>query len=309
MPKVSVIIPTHNRADALQRAIMSVLAQSFQDFEIIVVDDVSSDHTEEVVCSFADTRLHYIRHTTNKGDAGTRNTGIQQARGEYIAFLDDDDEWLSDKLRQQVTLLDSSPADVAGVSTARMNIDNKTGHRLGVWPIHRADNLLQDNFITTSAIMLRRTCFETVGLFDENMLTSSDYDMWLRIARVAHFLHIETPLIKYYIHPHGLSHNVNKVIQGIELLLAKHQHDFARYKDGYSQEYFALGVCYCETRQMAKGRAALCKAIRLRPTHIRAYFHLGLSLFGAAGYRLGIDTVQNRKDAEGVASASFETNR
>ena len=81
MPKASVIIPTHNRADALQRAIMSVLAQSFQDFEIIVVDDVSPDHTEEVVCSFADTRLRYIRHITNKGDAGTRNTGIQHTIG------------------------------------------------------------------------------------------------------------------------------------------------------------------------------------------------------------------------------------
>ncbi len=105
-PTVSVIIPTYNRANLVSRAIKSVLNQTYQDFEIIVVDDCSEDNTEEIVKSFNDSRIRYIKHKKNKGGSAARNTGIKRARGKYIAFLDDDDEWLPSKLEKQIMLFE-----------------------------------------------------------------------------------------------------------------------------------------------------------------------------------------------------------
>ena len=126
MPKVSVVIPTRNRAAFLQAAIQSVLNQTFQDFEIIVVDDASADQTAQVIQSFTDPRINYIRHETNKGQGVTRNDGINQASGEYVALLDDDDEWLPEKLEKQVRLLDSSPSKVGLVYTGFCKVDGSS---------------------------------------------------------------------------------------------------------------------------------------------------------------------------------------
>src|SRR5215510_4989137 len=95
MPKVSVNIPTHNRAEFLRSAITSVLDQTFQDFEIVIIDDASQDHTQEVIASFNDKRIKVMHNQVSKGDAGARNVGIMNSNCKYIAFLDDDDEWLS----------------------------------------------------------------------------------------------------------------------------------------------------------------------------------------------------------------------
>ena len=102
MPKVSVIIPTYNRAELLPLAIKSALNQTFNDIEIIVSDDKSTDDTREVVRSFADERIKYVLNKGKKGPSATRNTAILASEGEYIAFLDDDDEWLPDKLQKQI---------------------------------------------------------------------------------------------------------------------------------------------------------------------------------------------------------------
>lgn len=118
MPKVSVIIPTYNRARYLHRAIQSVLDQRFPDLEIIVVDDASTDDTAQVIEGFRDPRIRYFRHNTNRREAASRNTGVQNAVGDYIAFLDDDDVWLPDKLAIQVNLLDISSLKIGAVYTS-----------------------------------------------------------------------------------------------------------------------------------------------------------------------------------------------
>jgi len=112
MPKVSVVIPTCNRPDLLPRAIKSVLAQTYQDFEIIVVDDGREKSSENVVAGIGDARLKYIKQTDKKGGSAARNTGIKAAAGDFIAFLDDDDEWLPEKLDKQVRGLDGCDKDV-----------------------------------------------------------------------------------------------------------------------------------------------------------------------------------------------------
>src|SRR5262245_7479203 len=117
MPKVSVIVPTRDRAEYLRVAITSVLSQTFQDFELIVVDDASAENNFEVISSFHDDRIKFIRHETRKGGSAARNTGIINSSCDYIAFLDDDDEWFPDKIAKQIHLLHSSPPDVGCIYT------------------------------------------------------------------------------------------------------------------------------------------------------------------------------------------------
>ena len=114
MPNVSVILPAFNRVSLLGRAIDSILSQTYSDFELIVVDDCSTDNTEQFVAELAskDGRIRYIKHSENSGVATARNTGIDLSAGRYIAFQDDDDEWLPDKLERHVAILDSLPNDV-----------------------------------------------------------------------------------------------------------------------------------------------------------------------------------------------------
>ena len=111
-PLVSVIIPTHNRADMIGRAIGSVLAQARSDFELLVISDGSTDNTEEIVDDVQDSRIWFLKHERSRGASAARNTGLRESRGKYIAFLDDDDEWTHDKLEIQLPVIENSPPEV-----------------------------------------------------------------------------------------------------------------------------------------------------------------------------------------------------
>src|SRR4029079_19216092 len=126
-PSTSVIIPTFNRADCIGAAVSSVLNQTFQDFEIFVVDDGSHDNTQEVVCGFNYSRIKYQSQKKNTGCAGSRNIAVRSSNANYIAFLDDDDEWLPEKLQKQVSFLETSSPEVAGVHTGCFLVEKETG--------------------------------------------------------------------------------------------------------------------------------------------------------------------------------------
>src|SRR5712692_10966910 len=284
MPKVSVIIPTHNRAELLRLAITSVLNQTFQDFEIVIIDDASKDHTREVIANFNDARIKVIHNQVSKGDAGARNIGVMNSNCEYIAFLDDDDEWLPEKLKIQICLLDSSPAEVGGVCTGHFIVKRMNGGVLSTYSPENGD-LSKKNFITTSSIFLRRECFEMCGLFDESMPTSSDYDMWIRISQKFSFKTIEKPLVNYYIHENSLTFNYEKMTRGREILFKKHEDYFKNNPREYSYQHLNLGVLYCYKGDIQKGREEFSKAIRINPYDIRNYFNLVLSLLGVKSFK------------------------
>src|SRR4030095_13333348 len=149
MPKVSVIIPTHNRAEFLRSAITSVLNQTFQDFEVVIVDDASKDHTQEVIANFNDKRIKVIHNPFSRVDAGARNIGVISSDGEYVAFLDDDDEWLPEKLKIQICSLANSPPEVGGVCTYSFIIEKWSGRVSSVFN-PETDDLVKENFIRTS---------------------------------------------------------------------------------------------------------------------------------------------------------------
>lgn len=290
MPKVSIIIPTYNRAESLRSAITSVLNQSFQDFEIIIVDDASKDNTGEVVDAFKDTRIKYIRHEVNKKEAGSRNTGLRNSIGDYIAFLDDDDEWLPDKLRLQVDLLDHSAPTVGVVYTGCFQIERESGKTLiQMTPVKKGyifkDMIQQNRMLGPSTMLLRKECFEKVGAFDENIDFGTDYDMWLRISKHFHFDYVKDPLVRYYVHNERLSSDTKLMIKGAETMIQKHGRLFASDKKSYSRRYLKLGVYYCYAGNLKKGRQAFWMGIKLYPLETRHYFNLCLTLLGGQNFK------------------------
>ncbi len=291
VPKVSVVIPTYNRPTSLSSAIVSVLNQEFQDFEIIVVDDASKDDSAyKIVCGFNDNRLKYIRHEKNKGGGAARNTGIIASKGKYIALLDDDDEWLSKKLQVQVDSLDNSSPDVGVIYTGYIKIDSTNGKVIKrKIPTERGNifnELLIRNCVGTASLpLLRKECFDKVGLFDESLCSYQDWDMWIRISKVFHFEFIKEPLVKYYVHKNKISTNLEALINGEETFFKKYGKLLELNRKIYSYHYFILGTYYCYNKNIKKGRKTLLSAIRTYPFNIRYYINLGCSLLGANAFK------------------------
>ena len=206
MPKVSVIIPTYNRGNFILSAIESVLAQNYRNFEIIVVDDGSTDDTQIQLKKFTD-KIKYF-YQPNQGISSARNTGIRFAQGEYIAFLDSDDLWLGDKLMIQTQILDSDPS--LALTYASMLIFDEKGHYHGRKPSKISGSNFQEliekgGHFPTSTVMIRKRCFKRAGLFDENLSLLEDFDMWLRISRLYRIGPIvEQPLGIYRWHEYNI---------------------------------------------------------------------------------------------------------
>lgn len=195
-PLVSVIIPTYNRGWIVREAIDSVLAQDFHDFELIVVDDGSTDDTADILKSYHDRITVLIQ--PNNGVSAARNKGIRASSGRYIAFLDSDDRWLPQKLSRQIDFFDGNP-DAQICQTEEIWIRN--GRRVNPKTRHRKpsgmifERSLQLCLVSPSAVMIRRVLLDRVGLFDENLPACEDYDMWLRVSSRFPVYLIENPLI------------------------------------------------------------------------------------------------------------------
>ena len=292
MLKVSVIIPTNNRAEFLRSAIESAVNQTFKDIEIIVADDKSKDHTLEVVKSFNDRRVKYILNNGNEGPSAARNTAILASAGEYLAFLDDDDEWLPDKLQKQVKLLDHSKPNICGVYSNRLFIEKTTGKIISDNPgtERLKGNLLNQLVIKspihTSTAVIRKRCLYEIGLFEETISYMEDWDLWVRLSMHWDFEYISEPLAKINIHGYShLSQNLEGQTAAKEIILERCLHIFKRNKKSWSEIYINLGAQYCQLKKMNKGRKNIIKGIILYPFSKIAYFHLFSSLLGANNYQ------------------------
>jgi len=290
MPKVCVIIPTYNRADFLYSAINSVLHQTYQDFEIIIVDDASKDNTQEIISRFHDKRIKYLNHESNKGEAAARNSGILYSNSQYIAFLDDDDEWFPEKLRLQVDILEKSMSKVGLVYSGYVVIDRNTQKILHKRiPMQRGpvyEDMLYRNFIgAPSTVILRRECIERIGLFDENIAYGLDHDLWIRIAQYYDFDYVKECLAIYFIHENRLSDNPDIRLKGLEDMIRKYGRHIVLKNKYYRGSYLSIGVQLCNNGDIKNGIKALTNAIRTSPFEIRCYFNLVCALFGARNFR------------------------
>lgn len=184
MAAISVIIPTFNRAVKTARAISSVLYQRFTDYEIIVVDDGSTDETKQVLHQFKN-RIRYVAHKTNQGVSAARNTGLAVSKSPLIAFLDSDDYWLPDKLAVQKAFFDEAPNTMI-CQTEETWIRNGKRANPGKRHLKPTGDVFKPSLalclVSPSAVMLKRELLEEVGFFDEGLPACEDYDLWLRIA-------------------------------------------------------------------------------------------------------------------------------
>lgn len=204
-PVVSVALPTHDRAGLLPRAVGSVLGQTFRSLELIVVDDASADRTPEVVAGFDDPRVRSFRHAENRGGAAARNTAIRAARGDYVAFLDSDDEWLPRKLELQVERMRRAEPGVGVLYARNATCDarRRLFRRQALELLHGDvyEELLSGWCPSiTSSVLVRWPALEAVGGFDESLPSFHDYDLWIRLARDHRFVGMDRTLTLLHEH-------------------------------------------------------------------------------------------------------------
>jgi len=228
MPTVSVIIPTHNRAGLLEQAVRSVLGQTYHDLELIVVDDGSTDDTRARVASFArDARVRY-EYQERSGPSRARNIGIRASAGSYIAFLDDDDVWLPEKLTKQMAILSAQhDVDVAYCGFTWIDAEGNVMPLVYRRPERRGtlyEDLMYGNVIagSGSSVLLRSKCFVGVGLFDESLRVYEDQDMWRRLALAGcEFVFVDETLLHIRRHDFGSQRDRARVAADSLLYLDK----------------------------------------------------------------------------------------
>lgn len=217
---VSVIIPTYNRSETIKKSIYSVLNQTYNNIEIIVIDDKSTDNTEEVMKNIIDKRIRYIKLDENKGACFARNRGIELAKGKYIAFQDSDDEWLPQKLEVQLRYLQEKDLDIVSCRMYQIFDEEKTNIFPKKCEIDRKQVYLK-NVISTQTILGKAECFKNEK-FDINLPRFQDWDLVLRLLKNYKLEIVEDILVKAYIQENSISKNPEKAIKAIEIFLEKH---------------------------------------------------------------------------------------
>lgn len=231
---ITVIIPTYKRPfNILYRAIDSVLKQTYENIEIIIVDDSpkydsNKNEIKERIKELASKKIKYIEHDQNRGACAARNTGIINSNGKYIAFLDDDDEWLPQKLVEQVKKFKDKKVGLvycdANIITLRGNTVIQEQVRSYNITGMVYDELIRRNYVgSTSFVILRKEALEKCGLFNEEMVSAQDYELWLRISQHYKLAVVNKPLVNYYNHEGDrISNNPDKRIKGSEEIIRIH---------------------------------------------------------------------------------------
>lgn len=300
MPKVSVVIPTYNAIAYLPATVASVLEQTYKDFELLIVDDGSSDRTVEWVSALTDPRVRLIVQE-NQGSAGARNRGITEAQGEYIAFLDADDLWNPTKLEKQVQCLEANPAvglvntwvvnmEATGTPTDQVLISNAEGD---IWQTIAEENQI----FCGSAPMVRRSCFEAVGVFDQTLRSAEDWDMWIRIASCYHFAVVKEPLVFYRQHANSKSNNLQRHLHHrlkvIDKTFASASPELQYLKNqAYGRAYLSVAWKPLMAKDYEHASSLRQQALTYYPQlrHTKSYLRLGLIItamrwLGPQGYQ------------------------
>lgn len=292
-PAISVVITTFNRAPMLERAMRSVFNQTFTDFELLVLDNSSSDQTPRVIASFSDRRLRYLKHEP-LGISAARNLALREARADLIAFLDDDDEFLPEKLRLQYEIMENDRDGKIGlVYGAYIHCHQESGrvyetivpHRRGDVYVHA---ISYRDTLTGSASnpLLRRNAVQAVGGYDESVFTGEDYEMFLRLSQRFHFDYVSEPVVVIYVHRgYRLGNRLADYLNTELTVYRKHQSFIDAHRRVRSRHLQVIGGKYIRLGQTLEGRHCLRQAIRANFFSGRAWAQLGLSFLPLGVYR------------------------
>jgi glycosyltransferase involved in cell wall biosynthesis len=299
---VSVILPTHNRAALLPRAIRSVLHQTYRDLELIVVDDASTDATPDVIKSFhTDPRVRYIRLERNQRAAAARNVGIKAAKGELIAFQDDDDLWLIEKLSQQVPALLAGGEQVGLNLCGHIRLDSGGPIYVGGDEYFKAIDFANGfrllALIATPGWLVRRSALDRAGLFDERIKSLDDLELALRLSKVCRFNHINEPLfVQDRVQGDAMFKNHAAFSDDMQIMIDKHSEMWKGNRKTNSRHYFMVGRNEAMYRSAQEGRRWLWKAVRTNPFNLKAWAVLVLAAFGRGSVDSATRSVRRIKD-------------
>ncbi|MGO9377178.1 MAG: glycosyltransferase family 2 protein [Dissulfurispiraceae bacterium] len=282
-PRVSVIVTCYNYAKYLEGCLTSILNQTYQDFELLIVNDGSTDNTDEIVTRFLDNdKIRYINQS-NTGQAIATNNGITAAAGELIAFLDADDLWEPTKLQKQVNLFSR---DSIGVVYSRLKFINEDGvpryaEIANKYFIPRSGFitgfLLFENFIPYSSTVVRKQCFDKYGMFNPEYKNGLDWDLWLRISKEFEFAFVDEPLLLYRMgHPGQLTSNMERSVHCSDLIFTRFiENNPGLISDKLLREALAYSYCSRGRRLRNVDRREstryFLKALTKNPTEIGAY--------------------------------------
>lgn len=250
MPTVSVIIPTFNTALYLCSAIESVLSQTYKDYELIIIDDGSTDDTAHIVRPYQSDKVRYY-FQVNRGVNSARNTGIQNANGQLIALLDADDTWHPSKLERQVQYMMNNPQIV--LSSCALTLVDENNRCIKI--VHpetydKSDKVVHELYIRniiyggSSCVIIRKDCLNTVGCFDEVLHGAEDQDMWLRIAQRYPVASIDEPLANIRIHANNAHKNIPMMKHNQIMFIRKHMHEKISIRKVKSFSYVYLDAAH-----------------------------------------------------------------
>jgi glycosyltransferase involved in cell wall biosynthesis len=280
-PLISIIVPAHNAEATVARALKSALAQTYRPIEIVVVDDGSDDATGEVVSGFGSNLILLITNPSCLGVAAARNAGIRQAKGEFIAFLDADDEWQAEKLARQMALIAGAPSMSFVACAANYITNDNTASRYPDetrQPHGGSDawkTLLAYSFVCTPSVLARRSTLDEVGLFDDSLVVGEDQDLWIRLARHGEVGFIDEVLVNVHDTPTSLVKQHESAAPELMLRIVRRQLDEV-----------GTGLAPAERR-----RILACR-----------YAHLGRNAYAAGAAALGAGLVLR---AVGLGHAPF----
>lgn|GEM_PF-1209031 len=279
-PLISIIVPTYNRASLIEEALNSVFNQTYEHFELIVVDDGSTDDTAEKLKKFqADQRFTLVRQE-NQGQAAARNRGLEIAAGEYFCFLDSDNFWPNFKLEEQVSIALNSPefdviygdiivVDGSGTEISRRNMPRKSG-RITEW-------LLRDNSISMNTVMFKRRCYEEMGGMKVSHRAAEDYELWLRYSTRFTFKYVERFWVYYRVFHERVSSDAARTLQVNEEILETFRKDFPsslsakQFDSGMSFFYLRKARYMASVGERKKAFGELRKALKKCPTNPLVY--------------------------------------
>ena len=274
MPRVSIILPVYNSENEIARSINSVLNQTYRNFELIVIDDGSTDNTKDVLKQFnahIKVRLFFQK---NKGAPEARNYGLSLANGEYIAFQDSDDVWREDKLEKQVSIIESNPS--CGLVYSDMLRILKNGESY-YWNVPVVEN----NFVISpktcdyqvfgigmQTILVRSNVAALVGGFDTELPRFIDLDWFIRIAKVSKFIKSHEPLVQYY-ETDGISSDPTKAALARQILLVKYKKDIYIKKLYIANQFSKIALAYWKANDKTKGFIFAKKAFLVYPYSLK----------------------------------------
>lgn len=238
-PLISVVIPTFNRNSSIVASIKSVRDQSFKDLEIIVVDDGSTDNTENVVLKLGIPGLRYIRFSENRGANAARNSGIQAALGKYIAFQDSDDKWHPEKLEKQLHACKHSDAKVSFCAFNRIKEGQKStvpkpGYNIQAGCHNLHAKILRGSFISCPTLLIEKSALLQTGLFDEELPRLQDWELCLRLSKHYPFTFIDEPLVDVALSADSITQGKTTYAEAADMILAKHVDDFLKDRAAYA---------------------------------------------------------------------------